>query len=344
MWYGVNDKLAIRALWFAFLPSWFNRNYGMTFGKRYVFDPDYRVETLRFAARKVHERFSQLHIGSPQAEPGVVPPDFGNTITAAAAGCEVVYPDDNYPWNRHLPPEAVAKLKVPPDIAKVFPYNEIASQIKYLNRKFNQDVPPCFNSRGVLNDAVLIAGSDFLADFATETETAKACIDYSYSMLTMTASHNGRLVGQNGETMLTNCTIMMVSPEMYRDRLLDYDLNVHKLANSFGQRFSLHHCGVFDRYISTYRKIPAISFLEIGWDSDIRAALEAFPESRVQYIFSAAFLLNSDRKAIRRKTEEIREASKGHWDRFSLSVPDLDYGTPDESLFEIYECCKQGCV
>ncbi len=86
MWYGVNDQLAIYGLTYNFLPSWWRQNYGLTFGERIVFDPDYRLKSYRFMERTVHERFPVLHIGSPNPPTRGILPDFGNTITAAAAG------------------------------------------------------------------------------------------------------------------------------------------------------------------------------------------------------------------------------------------------------------------
>jgi uroporphyrinogen-III decarboxylase len=341
MWYKVKDNLAIDSMFYNFLPSWWNKNYGIIFGKKYVFDPDYRVETFMFMERTVKERFPDLHIGSGDPEPTVIGPDFGNTITAAAAGCEVVYPDDNYPWNKHLPEEAIGKLKVPQDLGRIFPYKEILSQVGYLNGKLHQNVKPCWNSRGVQNDAALIKGSGFFTDYYENPEAASKLLNYSYSMLTSVVKHNHDDFGYRDMVILTNCTSMMVSPKTYDEWLLDYDRKIYQLTGGFGQEFGIHHCGIFDKYSAEYRKMPHLDWLEIGWDSDIKGALDSFPESAVQYIFSSTFAGSSDRNQIREKTNQMLEASRGNWHRFRLSVPDIDFGTPDENLIEIYECCKK---
>lgn len=342
MWYTVQDQLAIDSLFFNFLPSWWRSNYGLTFGERFVFDPDYRAGLHRFMERTVCERFPGLHIGSPDPLEGVVPPDFGNAITAAAAGCEVVYPLDNYPWNRHLSMEKVSGLQIPVDLTSTFPYSEILAQMRYLNHKLEKDTPILWNSRGVLNDAALIGGPAFLEEFGTDTPASRSLLDYSNGMLTAVIRANHDLFNHRGMVILTNCTEMMVSPAAYAQRLAVYDRAVYQLVTDQGQTLGVHHCGSFEKYAPAYRRfVPDLAWLEIGWGSDYRLALELFPETPVQYILSAVFVLTASSRQVRQKIEEILEGAAGCWHRFRLSMPDVEAGTPDENLYEVYAVCKQ---
>ena len=341
MWYSVNDTLAINLLTYNFLPSWWRGNYGLTFGKKIVFDPDYRVELHRFMTRTVNERFPGLHIGSKDAPAQVVLPDFGNAITAAAAGCEVMYSEDNYPWNQHLPMEKVSSLRVPSDLRNVFPYSEISQQVAYLNRKLGTDSPVTWNSRGVLNDAALIGGPAFLEEFGADTPNARHLLAYSNGMLTTVIRANHDLFHYQDMVMLTNCTIMMVSPSTYEKRLRHYDLAVEQLVTSQDQRLGIHHCGSFEKYAHIYQKIPDLLWLEIGWGSDFRLALDLFPQTFVQYILSAVFVSTATRMEVRQKITEILEIARGAWHRFRMTMPDVDAGTPDENLYEIYDVCKK---
>jgi Uroporphyrinogen decarboxylase (URO-D) len=341
MWYTVNDSLAIECLTFAFLPSWFHGNYGLTYGRKFVFDPDYRIEQHRFMARTVYERFPGLQIGSPDPQPQVIQPDFGNAITAAAAGCEVAYPEDNYPWNLHLPMEKAGQLTVPPDLRVVFPYNEIASQVAYLNRKLGQDAKIYWNQRGVLNDACLIGGADFLTEFGLDSPDSRRLIDYSNGMLTSVTKADYEWFHITDWCMLANCTVMMVRPKTYETRLLAYDQEMYRLVTRQGRKLTVHHCGSFEKYASIYRKLPEIFWLEIGWGSDYRLALNLFPESILSYILSAVFVSTASRQEVRDTIMGILEATRGNWHRLRLSMADIEAGTPDENLYEIYECCKR---
>jgi len=338
----VDDTLAIDALAYNFLPSWWHRNYGVTFGERYVFDPDYRVDVWSFASRTLAERFPGLHLGSRDPEPVITQPDFNNALTAAASGCEVAYPEDNYPWSSHLDDGAVARLKPPETIGETFPYSEIISQVRFLAGKFGKDVSPWLPTRGVLNDAVLIGGTDFLAQLGDGTaEKARALLGYCHSMLTDTMRHNHDHVGAGGATFVADCASILVGPECYKGRLLGYDRNIGKLAGALGQKIMLHHCGLFDAYSKPYREIANVRLLEIGWGSDVRRALDAFPDAVVQYIVGASFLASSPTELVEKKIRGVLEAARGDWQRLRLIVPDVEYGTPEENVYQVYECCRK---
>jgi hypothetical protein len=43
---------------------------------------------------------------------------------------------------------------------------------------------------------------------------------------------------------------------------------------------------------------------------------------------------------VREKTLEMLDVAKGNLHRTILEVSDIEFGTPEENLYEIYECCK----
>jgi uroporphyrinogen-III decarboxylase len=338
MWYEVNEPLAIKGIVFNFLPSWWNKNYNLTFGLRYVFDPDYRTANLIFMEKTVAQHFPALHIGSAEPLPAVTMPDFGNVSTPAVAGCEVFYDDVIYPWNTHIGDDKISKLKPPANIAGVFPYTEIVRQTDYLNNKLGKKVYPVLPVRGILNDALLIQGQSFLEDFIGKTKSAYNLLDFVYSILTLTISENHNHFSYSDMVMLCNCTVMMVSPEFYRDNFLQFDFEIQKLVKKYNQKFALHHCGVFDKYASIYRKIPCVDFLAIGWNSDLKLALEMFPEATIQYLISPTFLLSEDADAVAAKINSILKAAGSNINRLRLEVSDIEFGTPQDNLTQIFKC------
>lgn len=69
--------------------AWWYRNYGIEYGERMIFDPDYRVETHRVMRRIMAERFGAIHLGERDPQPCVSAPDWQNASTSAFAGCDV---------------------------------------------------------------------------------------------------------------------------------------------------------------------------------------------------------------------------------------------------------------
>jgi hypothetical protein len=313
----------------------------LTFSEKFWFNPDYRFELYRFMERTINERFPGLHIGPPDPMPQVIAPDFANATTPAAAGCEIVYPEDNYAWNKHLSDEKIDQLKLPVALDDVFLYREITSQVKYLNHKLGKDTAPWWNVRGILNDTILIGGSDFFVELTSHSKKAGILVNFSRGILNSVIRQNHCVFGHKNMIMLANCAGMMVSPTMYINDFLKHDSQVYQLATRFDPPFGIHQCcSNFEKYGSGYRKIPKIDWLEISWESSIRKTLNLFPEAIVQYILSAAFFQTASHTEIKEKIVQILEAACGNWHRFRISMPDVEYGTPDENLYEILDVCE----
>lgn len=340
-WYTIKDKLPIKSLSIGFMPAWWTKNYKMSFGKKFFFDPDYRVETTRYMSRIANQHFPDLNIGSKNPQPEVVFPALVNATGVAAAGGEVFFFEDRDPWDKHLSGEAIEKLKLPENIEEVFPYNEVISQTKYLNNKLNKDVRPFLWKNGILNDAIHLKGDQVLLMLATKDDVAKKLLDYSYEMFIKVMDYNYKMNSFPEFSMIANCSVIMVGPKRYEESLFSYDRNIIQRFYDRNQKFMLHHCGKFDNFIASYRTIPHIDMLQIGFESNVKSALEAFPEAQLEYLFNPYLLRNGSRSEVKEKTKEILEGARGNWSRFSIAVADIDFGFPDENILEIYECCKK---
>ena len=194
---------------------------------------------------------------------------------------------------------------------------------------------------GILNDAILIMGDELLLDLASENNVSKNVLNYSYGMLVKAMDYNYRIKTSPIIGSLSNCTVIMIGPAIYEESLLSFDMDACQYLYNKKQKVYLHHCGKFDHFIPSYRRIPHVDSLLIGFESNVKAALEAFPEAHVDYFFDTYLLINGSRNEIIDKTNEILESAQGNWDRFSITIPDIDYGSLDENLLEVYECCKK---
>jgi uroporphyrinogen-III decarboxylase len=340
MWYSVNDKLAINQLWINFMPSWWNKNYGVTYGRRNIFDPDYRVELAMFQERTLSKRFPEVHIGNAEPKPAVIQPEFYNAVTPAGAGCEVVYPDDNYPWNHHLPEEKLDNLQPRTELKSIFPYCEIIKQVQYLNNKYKENTRPFFHPRGILNDAVLIAGSEILEKLLFEPEKARKVLDYTFSVSSEAIRLDCGEFDFKDVIWLANCSSIMIGPQNYIDWQYNLDRKLYENIRSNAKEFGIHHCGKFDIYANTYRRFEKINWLEIGWESDLKIAMDTYPETIIQYVISSSFLAEATLEAVRAKMVDTFEKAKGNLHRLRIHLADIDFGTPDDNVIEVYRCCK----
>ena len=218
----------------------------------------------------------------------MVEPDWQNTVTAALMGCEVLFPKDNYPICRHLPEARLGDLRVPDDLWSAFPYDNIAAQVAQLNRKLGAEVKPTLPIRGILNEAVILRGDALLTDMLCEPERAQRVIGFSADLLERQLRTNG------GGCMILNCTVPMIGPRRYRERILSLDRRVAEVCRRQDGEFAIHHCGRIDDYLPLYRQLSAhVAGLEVGHESDTRKVLECFPETRDVWQIIEAGLINS---------------------------------------------------
>ncbi len=69
-----------------FYPDWFYTHYGISFGKDYYFDPEVRVAARMEIDRRLHERFGDVGLGSPDPQPKPLI-TFGMVMLPAIFGC-----------------------------------------------------------------------------------------------------------------------------------------------------------------------------------------------------------------------------------------------------------------
>lgn len=330
MWYSVQKPTIVPTL-VAFLPSWYSKRYGISWGRRYYFDSDYRPEVVRDGQRFIFKHFGDVGVGVEDPKPGAIYADFGNASLPAILGCEVEFPDDNFPWSYHLPESKIDSLKFPDDIESTYPVSEWIRQCHYLMDKYGGTMLPGWGTQGIQNVAVYLRGDGLFTDYYENPERAKRFLDISEKSIERSLDYFRKIGHKPSMFFHANCTVIMVSPELYNNWLLPYEQSLYNYCRENGYGYFLHHCGVIDRYLPSYRQIPKVDMLEIGWGSDIRQTMEMFPGANVQYIVHTNFVRYAKPSEIREKMKEILDAVPNK-SKFSISIPDLDSEVPDENI------------
>ena len=55
-----------------FYPDWFYKQYGISFGREYYFDPDARVEARMEIDSRLYEKFGDVGLGDPDPKPETI--------------------------------------------------------------------------------------------------------------------------------------------------------------------------------------------------------------------------------------------------------------------------------
>jgi hypothetical protein len=125
----------------------------------------------------------------------------------------------------------------------------------------------------------------------------------------------------------------MMRPQMYREAVLPADQRLRRQV----QRFGLHHCGVMDRYLETYKCLEPIEYLEVGWGTDLAAARQAFPTVIFDLMINIYDLQSMPQSVIREKVANMLEQAQPMALVRDFFVADIGPDVPDAKVLEFIE-------
>jgi hypothetical protein len=126
----------------------------------------------------------------------------------------------------------------------------------------------------------------------------------------------------------------MISPRLYRDLLLPYDLQLRSEFEGFG----IHNCAwKLDPHMEAYATVPGLGYIDMGLSSNLRRARELFPEARCNLLYTSMDLKNKSWDAIRSDLDRIaRELAP-----CDLGLPDIEEDVPDGRVRDVLDYCRE---
>ncbi|MCF8033475.1 MAG: hypothetical protein K9K66_04005 [Desulfarculaceae bacterium] len=320
-----------------FYPDWWKANYGITFGRDYYYDPDYRVEVGLKQQKALYERFGDVGLG--QADPAPKPLiSFGMVMLPAIFGCEIVYEEAALPWAMpmNLSAEECDKL-TKPDLTKAEPMVTVLKQIDYLKDKYGKVVGD-INTTGVQNLALKLRGEELYMDYFEDPEFAhrflKFCteciIDLWKLVYPITGTGAVDVTPMCDPTIycVPNCTVEQISGDTYEEFGLPYDAMLAEACHPFG----IHHCGSLDPVAEHYAKVPNLVFVEAGFGTDFARARQLLgPEVAFNARISPVLMKNGTPEEI---TATVKDAidQGAPLSNYSIDTVGLTDGVPDENV------------
>ena len=319
-----------------FYPSWWFRNYGISFGRDFFWNPDYRVDAQLKMQRILHERFGDVGMGSADPQPeGYI--DYGMVLLPEIFGCEVVFEDEAQPWAipMNLSEEQVMQLEVP-DLLSSPVMRRMVDQLSYLEEKYGR-VTGSLNPTGVQNLALKLRGEELYIDYYTNPEVAEKVLEVSTEAILQLGRYLRDRLGilapavtpMAPEDMFIepNCTLAQVSNDTFERFLLRHESRLAEELHPFG----IHHCGNGDELVPGYAKIPHLDFLEVGPKTDLRRLREFMPRVHINARVDPVRMLNEAEEVIRADVREIVDTG-GPLELLSVDAVGCDFGTPDANV------------
>jgi hypothetical protein len=131
----------------------------------------------------------------------------------------------------------------------------------------------------------------------------------------------------------SNCTVNMISPQMYREFVFPHD---RRIALSF-ERFGVHTCNWnITPYIKILKHLPNLGYLDMGIMSDMAKVKRIFPETRRAVMYSPVTLQDASLEVLARDMEKVHHELAP----CDIVMADIQASTSDERVKELLAICK----
>jgi hypothetical protein len=200
---------------------------------------------------------------------------FGTAQVAAAFGCQIVVPENSLPAAAdHVLQNAedVHHLKIPALNAGW--YGKLAEWTAIWKANLPEgvhiqhpDIQSAFNS------AHLIRGNDILMDFFDHPDEVNLLLDKVTDFMVAITKHVKPMISDDpawffdwkamwkGGARISNCSMQMISPQLYREHVLPRDI---RFFDSIGGG-RMHYCGITGDVIDDFFRVPSITGLDVDF-------------------------------------------------------------------------------
>ena len=336
-----------------FHPSWWHENAGIDFTQQFFDDPEYRMEADIKMRRTLYEHFGDLGIGEkdPQKRPLL-----GTDLLAAGyllselMGCGIRYQADNSPQVEcmDLDEDSIDQIQVP-DLDTSEVWQRTQKQIDYLLEKYDH-VETYVNLQGIQNIAMDIMGQELMVSYYTAPEEingllekiTKMSIEVGKRFKALSNDVSGGVTAIVRQTvpecyLTSNCSVEMISNDLYEEFLLKYD---QELADAFGN-FGIHHCGKsMEHVVEGYSKVKGLTFAEVGAFSDIKTVRSHLPGIFLNARYSPVRLMNASKEDIFSEVKYLAENGQENGQKISVSCVGIDNHVSDTQIRYFLEACR----
>ncbi len=336
-----------------FHPSWWHAEAGIRFDRAHYYDPGRRVADELAMRRELRRRFGPAaeDDSEPRPEPILGPVHLAaGYLFSALWGCRVEYPEDASP--QVIPAgKTLAEVDAlePPDPAVHPEFRAFLDLAAALREQFGY-VRGDVNWTGVQNLALDLIGQDLFLAYYDDPERVhrvlrKLALHYVDILRAIRAETGttsltvNRSVGKVDPaiTLHSNCSVQMVSNDLYETFLLPHDQFLARELPPYG----IHHCGDnMHKVAPGYAKVPDACFFDVGWGADLAECRRWLPDAFFNIRLSPVRVAAGTPDDVERDLAGLLE-SAGDLSNIGVCCINMAAGTPDENVRRIFEVVER---
>ena len=335
-----------------FNPNWWHHNAGISFDEKFYLDAATRIRNDVTMRRVLYERYRDLGLGEANPLPRPIIGSMhvaGGFVIPALLGARIRFAPDAAPQPEPmcLTTEQIEKFEMP-DWQNRYPMKQSIADMDMLEAQSGYVVGD-LNTDGVLNAAYHLYGQTLFADFYDAPARARRLLELIGELITQVASYIQRRTGSYSISVnrmaerLTpspfihgNCSVQLISPKSYRAMQLPIERRMAERLQPYG----IHHCGSnLHQVASEYAQVSP-AFVDVGWGSDVARCRELLPNAFLNLRLSPVRMLNCSPSEITHDTEDLLR-SAGRLENIGVCCINMDYGTPDENIFAMYQVIER---
>ena len=324
-----------------FEPGWFCQRCGVDFSERWHQNPFYRHDSLVKMKRELCKAFPSIPYWNEgyKDDLATISGCYGAYVIPKVFGFPLVYKEDRWPEidksKEKLSIREIEKLDVD-EILSSSSVEEIFHQMDIIEAEWGK-IHGYLNWQGILNNAFLLRRENIFTDFYDRP----GLVHHFFSIISVVTIRLAQKVQERQRNSgfyinhfcVSNCTVNMVSPEIYREFLFPYD---KRIAESF-ERFGMHTCNWnVTPYLEEIKKLPKVGYLDMGVVSDMKKVKKMFPETRRAVMYSPVRLQEAS-------LDELKKDMKKIYDDLSpcdIVMADIQATTNNERVNELLQICR----
>ncbi len=337
------NRTPLRRISLNFMPGFYHKHLGLTYGEDYYFDPHHRARVECAENRFLFEILGRYEVGSPTPKPSpslfIQPIDLIKITQGAELHCppDATLETRGSPW-AGLTPGQIDTLS-PADAARHPFLDRLLRHYRELQALYGDQADLFGITAGRLNihtpftTAHQLCGEDLFPLMLDDPEAARRIFAKVWALYEALFDRLTRALHARPprHVQLGDCSACLLSEATYRSVVLPVN---RAIAARFGEG-GYHSCGASSHLLTAFAAIPGITAIELGPGTDLETATRTLPGVALRPLIDPILMRNGRRGEIETAIRDMLSATAAAPET-TLCAWSFDTETPVPNVETLY--------